>query len=153
MFKAYPHNNPEFSKPLRTLALLRCLSNLFVCFVHTVWKHFMHAKLSEEVCISRGEACRARCDMPSAFPHSALLSLSLCSFLYSLLYLQNKRSKDTHFSEWGVNVVAVLRCVALFLTDSFVSSDSQRCYNSTSDDVDLLLVFQMAYHLEEKVLA
>lgn len=50
-------------------------------------------------------------------------------------------------------MVAVLRCVALFLTDSFVSSDSQRCYNSTSDDVDLLLVFQMAYHLEEKVLA
>lgn len=145
MFKAYPHSNPGFSKPLRTLALLRCLSNLFVCFVHTVWKQFMHAKLSEEVCASCGEACRAQCDMPSAFPHNALL-------LYSLLYLQNKHSKDTHFSEWRVNVAA-LRCVALFLTDSFVSSDSQRCYNSMGDDVDLLLVFQTAYHLEEKVLA
>lgn len=37
--------------------------------------------------------------------------------------------------------MTVLRCVVFFLTDSFVSSDSQRCYNSVSDDVDLLLVF------------
>lgn len=35
-------------------------------------------------------------------------------------------------------------CCLIFLTDSFISSDSQGCYNSVSDDVDLLLVFQLS---------
>lgn len=35
-------------------------------------------------------------------------------------------------------------CCLIFLTDSFISSDGQGCYNSVSDDVDLLLVFQLS---------
>lgn len=45
-------------------------------------------------------------------------------------------------------MVTVVRCVVLFLTDSFVSSGSQGCYNSVSDDVDHLLVLQLCCHLE-----
>lgn len=45
-------------------------------------------------------------------------------------------------------MVTVLRSVVLFLTDSFVSSDSQGCYNSVSDDVDHLLVLTLRVHLE-----
>lgn len=78
-----------------------------------------------------------------------LLPYFVFLLLCSLSYLQNKHTKDTHFSEWRPKMVTVLRCVVLVLTDSFVSSDSQGCYKSGSDDVNLLLVFQLMCHLEE----
>lgn len=124
MFKAYPHSNPGFSKPLRTPALLRCLSNLCVCFVRAVWGQFIHAELSEEVCVCGGEVCRAGCDilLQSHRMQSSPRVLScLPSCAHCCIYRTN--IQKTHFSEWRLNVVAVLRCVALFLTDSFVSSD------------------------------
>lgn len=91
------------------------------------------------------------------FHRSGNEALFICSFLFSFCcvhyHIYRTSVLGTHFSGWRGKVVTVLRCVVLFLTDSFVSSDSQGCYNSVSDDVDLLLVFWLTCHLEEKTLA
>lgn len=159
MVKAYPQSKQEISKPLRSHALFwRCLPNLFVfidrvgsviCIcktflrdwhlyqksLQTIWHAFLHVHKSR------------------SWGLSSFVIFFVFLLLHSLSHLQNKHTKYRHFSEWRAEVVTVLRCVVLFLTDSFVSSDSQGCYSSVSDDVDCLLVLTLRVHLEQKMLA
>lgn len=159
MVEAYPQNKKGISKPLRTHALLRrCLPNLFV-FIHRFCSVICICKAFLKNCHLYQKSLQT---MWHTFLHvlhsrsgglSSFVIFFVFLLLHSLSHLQYKITKDRHFSEWRAKVVTVLRCVVLFLTDSFVSSDSQGCYNSVSDDVDHLLVLTLHVHLEEKMLA